>query len=86
MAAGLPTTLTTQLHSFREPPQVLGENDSHLDFRLSLLRRRDERGEVLIATTAVHTHNRLGRIYSLLIRPFHKLVVRATLMRCRRQR
>lgn len=65
---------------------VLGENDSHLDFRLSLLRRRDEQGEVLIATTAVHTHNRLGRIYILLIRPFHKLVVRATLMRCRRQR
>ncbi len=58
---------------------VLGEDDSHLDFRLSLLRRRGPDGARLIATTVVRTHNRPGRAYIHVIRPFHVLVVRATL-------
>jgi hypothetical protein len=60
---------------------VLGEDDRHLDFRLSLLRRRGPDGVMLIATTAVRAHNRLGRAYIRAIRPFHVLVVRATLAR-----
>jgi len=60
---------------------VLGEDDSHLDFRLSLLRRRGPDGARLIATTVVRTHNRLGRAYIRAIRPFHVFVVRATLAR-----
>ena len=61
---------------------VLGADDRHLDFRLSLLRRHSPTGTLLIATTVVHTHNALGFTYLNAIRPFHHLVVRANLARC----
>jgi hypothetical protein len=61
---------------------VLGTDDRHLDFRLSLLRRHSPIGTLLIATTVVHTHNALGFTYLNAIRPFHHLVVRANLARC----
>ena len=49
---------------------VLGADDRHLDFRLSLLRRLSPTGTLLIATTVVHTHNALGFTYLNAIRPF----------------
>ncbi|WP_342593283.1 DUF2867 domain-containing protein [Ramlibacter agri] len=61
---------------------VLGEDDKHLDFRLSVLcsgpsstgaRRR------LVLSTVVHCHNRLGRFYIFLIAPFHRWVVQSSL-------
>jgi len=65
---------------------VLGADDRHLDFRLSLLRRRSPTGASLIATTVVHSHNALGFAYLNAIRPFHHLVVRASLARCAQAR
>ena len=70
------------LHWEGEDEIVLGADDRHLDFRLSLLRRHSPIGTELIATTAVHTHNALGFAYLNAIRPFHHLVVRANLTRC----
>lgn len=58
---------------------VLGADDKHLDFRLSLLRRYPPTGAQLIATTIVRCHNAIGYTYLSVIRPFHHLVVRATL-------
>ena len=67
---------------------ILGENDSHLDFRLSVLQQtrhtRDGRSRFLVLSTVVQCHNRLGRLYILLIAPFHKLVVRSSLRRAAR--
>jgi len=60
---------------------VLGADDRHLDFRLSLLRRLSPTGALIIATTIVHTHNALGFTYLNLIRPFHHLVVRSNVAR-----
>lgn len=61
---------------------VLGEDDSHLDFRASvLLRENDSGSRQLIATTAVRCHNLLGRTYLRVIQPFHILVVRSQLSR-----
>lgn len=60
---------------------VLGEDDRHLDFRLSLLRQTGLHGSTLIVTTAARTHNRLGRLYLCAIHPFHILVVRAVVVR-----
>jgi hypothetical protein len=57
---------------------IVGEVDVHLDFQASILLGKalpDGRRE-LIPTTAVHCHNRLGRIYLFLIRPLHGVVVR----------
>jgi hypothetical protein len=62
---------------------VIGADDKHLDFRTSVLIRRSTAGErcKLIVTTVVHSHNRLGHLYLLVIAPFHRLVVRANLQR-----
>jgi hypothetical protein len=61
---------------------ILGEDDLHLDFRLSLfIQRSAGQPDLLIATTAVRCHNLLGRAYLWMITPFHHLVVRAKLGR-----
>lgn len=64
---------------------ILGEDDRHLDFRLSLKLQRNASGpDVLMATTAVRCHNGLGRAYIGLIHPFHIVVVRSHLARAAR--
>ena len=63
---------------------VLGEDDKHLDFRLSVLRTPDlspTLGGQLTVSTVVHCHNLLGRAYILLIAPFHRQVVKASFRR-----
>jgi len=60
---------------------VLGTNDRHLDFRVSLMRKISPNGEQLILTTVVQVHNLLGRAYIRAIDPFHHLVVKRTLLR-----
>jgi hypothetical protein len=56
---------------------VLGEDDRHLDFRVSVLCTSHE----VTVTTVVHCHNLLGRAYLFVIAPFHRLVVKASLRR-----
>lgn len=95
---GLKTTLALQQEARTQPEKyvaffrvqsrsaseiVMGEDDHHLDFRLSLLLRAlpGGAGHQLVATTVVHCHNLLGRSYLTAIRPFHGLVVRSNLRR-----
>ena len=55
---------------------VLGENDKHLNFRVSLLlSEKDEQTKNLFVSTTVVFHNWLGRLYFLPVKPFHKLIV-----------
>ncbi|MDH0863326.1 DUF2867 domain-containing protein [Mitsuaria sp. GD03876] len=68
------------LESSREEA-IFGEQDRHLDFKLSILIRRVEgstRREA-VATTVVHCHNLLGKCYLAAILPGHVLVVRSHL-------
>lgn len=78
-----------RLLSARPEEAVFGEMDRHLDFKLSILVRPVEglssspsspspRREV-VATTVVHCHRLLGRVYLALILPGHVLVVRSLL-------
>jgi hypothetical protein len=62
---------------------VIGADDSHLDFRTSVLVRRSAAAQrcELVVTTVVHSHNWLGHLYLLVIAPFHRRVVRANLQR-----
>jgi hypothetical protein len=62
---------------------VIGADDTRLDFRTSVLVRRNASGarHEVIVTTVAHSHNRFGRIYLLAIAPFHRLVVRSNLQR-----
>jgi hypothetical protein len=73
----------------RHPHEVLlGEDDKHLDCRVSVLDERQTAGgrtqRRLVVATVVHCHNLLGRSYLALIAPFHRRVVRATLARAAR--
>jgi hypothetical protein len=61
---------------------VLGEDDKHLNFRVSLLldRHLDDTGKKSLAiTTTVKFNNLFGRVYFLIVRPFHTLIVPAML-------
>ena len=75
-----------RIYETRPHEIVLGEDDKHLDFRLSVLHEvlpAVGAGQVVLSTV-VHCHNRLGRLYILLIAPFHRTVVQATLRRAAR--
>lgn len=50
---------------------VLGEDDSHLDFRVSVL----VEGRRVVVSTAVSYNNRLGRLYFAVVKPFHRFLV-----------
>jgi len=52
---------------------ILGEDDKHLDFRVSLF--LDKQNQELTVSTLVKIHNGLGRIYFLFVKPFHVLIV-----------
>jgi hypothetical protein len=69
-----------KIYSKNETEIIVGEDDSHLDFRVSVLRSSDH----LTLSTVVHCHNRLGCAYILAIAPFHRLVVKASLRRAAR--
>jgi hypothetical protein len=58
---------------------VMGEDDRHLDFRVSVL--LDEIGEETLITvcTVVRFNRLLGRLYFLPVRPFHRIIVPAIL-------
>lgn len=66
---------------------ILGEDDRHLNFRASILRRRRPGGQgmELIVTSVVHCHNDFGRTYLAVIRPFHHVVIRSNLRRAERR-
>lgn len=69
----------------REDEIMLGEDDRHLDFSTSLLLDRSGAEPLVVMTTIVHCHNALGRCYLAVIRPFHVVIVRASLARAARR-
>jgi hypothetical protein len=60
---------------------LLGENDKHLDFRISFyLSTEASSGHYrLVLSTTVLMHNWFGRLYFLPVKPVHKLIVSAML-------
>lgn len=71
----------------RHPDEIiLGEDDTHLDFRVSVLMQAAAQGRPrrLIVTTLVFYNRLLGRAYIALIAPFHRMVVRGSLDRARK--
>jgi hypothetical protein len=67
---------------------ILGEDDKHLDFRLSVLysdAASSSGKQRLILSTVVHCHNRLGRLYILIIAPFHRLLVQSSMRHAARR-
>ncbi|HFA49759.1 MAG TPA: DUF2867 domain-containing protein [Bacteroidetes bacterium] len=65
---------------------MTGENDKHLDFRLSYFSRpKGTKTEILMATT-VQFNNWLGRAYFFPVKPIHRLVMPIILRRMERRR
>lgn len=61
---------------------ILGEDDKHLDFKVSLFLQPDNEAEnkkKLTVSTIVVFHNWFGRLYFMPVRFFHKLIVPAML-------
>jgi hypothetical protein len=57
---------------------ILGENDKHLDFRISLFLEpieEDAFKKTITISTTVIFHNKFGKIYFLPVKPFHKRIV-----------
>jgi hypothetical protein len=57
---------------------ILGEDDKHLNFRVSLFidqQNKNKTGKILTISTTVKFNNWFGRLYFLPVRPFHKLIV-----------
>ena len=74
-----------KVYNRSETEIVLGEDDKHLDFRLSVLRTPKSSatlGGQLTVSTVVRCHNLLGRAYILVIAPFHRLVDSQSSSRC----
>lgn len=67
---------------------VLGEDDKHLNFRISLYKANHPKNpnlRTLTISTMVTFHNRLGRLYFLPVKPFHRLIVPSMLKGILRQ-
>lgn len=75
-----------KVYSTSETEVVLGEDDKHLDFRISVLCSSgpEPGSRQLTVSTVVHCHNLLGRSYILAIAPFHRMVVKAGLRQAAR--
>lgn len=67
-----------RVRSISDSEIILGEDDSHLDFRAALRREPGTDGVVSFATL-VHRHNVTGHLYLGLIKPFHILIVKSRL-------
>lgn len=66
-----------KVFSKSENEVVLGEDDKHLNFRVSLFLEQQTTGtsKSLIISTTVKFNNSFGRLYFIPVRPFHKLIV-----------
>jgi len=69
------------IRSIERNELIVGENDKHLDFRISIFRSSLNGAETVTVSTAVEIHNTLGRIYMLLIEPFHRYIARTMMQR-----
>ncbi|MDI6401420.1 DUF2867 domain-containing protein [Balneolaceae bacterium ANBcel3] len=60
---------------------ILGENDKHLNFRVSLLMEPGEQAldKKVAITTAVTFNNFFGKLYFFPVKPIHRILVKSTL-------
>lgn len=87
-----------RIYSANATEIVLGEDDKHLNFRLSVLcsnhgteqpqpqplPQLEPQPRLVTVSTVVHCHNALGRAYIFAIAPFHRAIVQASLRRAAR--
>ena len=67
-----------RIYRVMENEIIAGEDDKHLNFRVSVHRTAGE-WPVITVSTIVQYNNAFGRMYMTLISPFHKMVVKSIL-------
>ncbi len=66
-----------QVYEKNDNEVILGEDDKHLNFRISLLKEdtNNLNTKTLTISTTVKFNNLFGRIYFAPVKPFHKIIV-----------
>lgn len=64
-----------EIYEISENEVILGADDSHLKFRVSILNTNSKDFNIKV-TTLVEYVNRTGKIYMFIVGPFHKILVR----------
>lgn len=66
---------------------VMGEDDKHLSFRVSLFQSENDKSEQIVnITTIVKYNNWFGRFYFMVIKPFHKILAKRMLRKSLREK
>ena len=63
-----------KLFSVNSTEGVIGEDDVHLNFRISFLVDK-ENGNELVMSTVVNINNTLGTVYMFFVKPFHRVLI-----------
>jgi hypothetical protein len=53
---------------------IVGNDDKHLNFRISTMKTEREGQFYITVSTAVEIHNMLGRAYMFVVKPFHRFL------------
>ncbi|MEW7278341.1 DUF2867 domain-containing protein [Aquimarina sp. 2201CG1-2-11] len=69
-----------KIYNHNDHELILGENDKHLDFKVSLLAGAESQSKKkLTISTIVKYHNFWGKLYFFPVKPFHKIIVKSML-------
>jgi Protein of unknown function (DUF2867) len=60
---------------------IVGVDDKHLDVKISILRSAPLGIETVTLSTAVEVHNLVGKIYMVVVTPFHRFIARSMLQK-----
>ena len=69
------------IHHLSPTELVAGRDNTHLDFRVSVLKLMQDGKPRLVVATLCHRHNAFGAVYLGLVAPFHRLGMRLLLNR-----
>jgi len=64
-----------KIYSIEDCEIILGADDKHLNFRVSIYNSKEEQFNIKV-TTLVEYNNRFGRIYMAVVKPFHHVIVK----------
>ncbi len=64
-----------QILSIQQNELILGEDDKHLNFRVSVYNSKEKEFNIKI-TTLVQYNNWFGKVYMTIVKPFHHIVVK----------
>lgn len=65
-----------EIYDIQENEIIAGDDDKHLNFRVSIHRQIQEKTAVNISTL-VQYNNWFGKLYFFIVKPFHKMVVKS---------